>query len=153
MRQTKCKRVLDCVLTDMELIQRAKTMSQTMNKKVAADDKLKSATTQIKAEIAQLESEIKSLQVVVSSGKEFREIECKIDYDWDKRIKSVVRTDTGVIVEEDIIPESELQEHFKFLEDENKAIMSIPENEAEPLTAPIGEAVGESLANELETAS
>lgn len=130
MRQTKCKRILECKLTNEELILRAKTMSQTMNKHKAAEDRLKSATSQIKAEIQQLESEINGHQVVVASGNEFRELECVITYNWDDKTRSITRPDTGEIVEVDIIPESDLQEHLAILQEENNAILGVPENDS-----------------------
>lgn len=122
MREKKCKRVLECKLTDGEFISKAKELSLTLAKHDAAEDKLKSAQTQIKAEIQSLEGEVNKLKKVVASGIEFRELECLVHYDWDAKTKSIIRPDTGETVDVDIIPESDLQEHFSFLKEENEKL-------------------------------
>ena len=140
MRQSTCRRTLECKLTEKEFTERAKALSQALANKDRAEGRLKSATSQIKAEIEEHTSEYKSLQVVVASGLEFREITCNVVYDWDAKTKSIIRPDTGEIIDVDIIPESDLQEHMEGIAEENKILNMTPENEG-MFTAPISESV------------
>ena len=122
MRQKTCKKMLECKLTTEELVVRSKELSKALDEHDAAEDRLESARTQIKAEIASVEGTINKLKKVVGSGVEFREIECNIVYDWDKKEKIIVRSDTGETVDVDIIPEEDLQEHLELIERENAKI-------------------------------
>lgn len=119
MRITKEKLYLECVLTDAEKLRYGAEMAELLNKKSRAEDQLKSTSTAIKAEIAAHDAKINDLSGKISTGKERRDVECEINYDWDRKVKSWIRKDTGEVTKEDIIPERELQEELelKKLED------------------------------------
>ena len=122
MRQKTFKKMLECKLTTEEHLKKSMELSKTLDSIDAAEDKLEMAKSQIKSDITSLEATKNKLKKIVSSGVEFREVECDIVYDWDANTKSIIRPDTGEVVDVDIIPEADLQEHLSFLEEENREI-------------------------------
>jgi len=110
MRKTKEKLNLECVLTDQEKLAYSKQLAENLSKKQRAEDTLKSFNTQKKAEIAGLDAEINLKVDKINSGREYRDVECTIFWDWDRKVKVWTRTDTGEVAHEDIISEHELQE-------------------------------------------
>lgn len=112
MRLTKETRTLECILTDAEKLKYGAEMAELHYKKSRAEDQLKSIQSAIKADIAAHEAKINDLSQKISTGREYREVQCAIVYDWDRKVKSSIRNDTGEIAHEDIIPDRELQEEM-----------------------------------------
>jgi hypothetical protein len=79
---------------------------------IKAEDSLKSFSAQSKAEIQGAQEKINLLAAKLSTGKEYRNVICDVVYNWDNGTRTYVRTDTGEIAGDDIIPESDLQEHM-----------------------------------------
>ena len=129
MRLTKCKMHLECKLTQSEYLDRCKKMADAMNMLDREEDKLATSTSLIKASIKQYEGEVRKLRAVVQSASEMRDVDCKIEYCWDRKEKETIRLDTGEIVRVDTIDEHDLQEHSSVLAGENKEIGGIPEND------------------------
>jgi hypothetical protein len=109
---------LPCVLTEEDILRYTKDRSEHYGKMKAAQNTLDAYKKQVNSEIATHEAKIDLLEGKLSSGKEFRDIECDIVYDWKKQVKIWVRKDTGEHVKDDIITEYECQEQAK-LESEN----------------------------------
>jgi hypothetical protein len=122
MRKTKEKINLECILTDPEKLAYSKQLAENLSKKQRAEDTLKSFNTQKKAEIAGLDAEINLKVDKINSGREYRDVECTIFWDWDRKVKVWTRTDTGDVCKEDIISEHELQEECELQEEEQKKI-------------------------------
>jgi hypothetical protein len=112
MRLKKTSLSLECVLTDEEKLNCSKLQNDAINLKTQAEAELKSFSTQKKAEIASADAVIALYYQKISTGKEYRMIPCEIRYDFDKKEKLFIRTDTGEIAKQDIISESELQEEM-----------------------------------------
>lgn len=112
MRKTKENLHLECVLTDQEKLDYSKQLSENVSKKTRAEEHLKSFQTQIRAEITACDATINMLAEKLNTGKEYRMIECKIEYDFEKKEKVWIRKDTGEIAQQDIIDEKELQEEL-----------------------------------------
>lgn len=104
---------LECVLTDEETLKYAKEMAEATNKLNQLEDSKKSYNSQIKSEIDSAAAKVNLLSRKVASGKEYRDIECDIVYDWDEKVKRFYRKDTGEFVRECIISEYELQEEME----------------------------------------
>ena len=109
-RRTKETLTVECVLTDEEKLKYSKELSESVSKMQRANDSLKSFSTQIKSEIASCEAKINALADKLNSGREYRSVECQIKYDFDKKEKIWIRSDTAEIAKTDIITEKELQE-------------------------------------------
>lgn len=112
MRQEKDILHLECVLTDKEKLAYSKELSEAVSKKTRAEESLKSFQTQMRAEITGNEAKINLLAEKLNTGKEYREIDCEINYDFEKKEKTWVRLDTGEIVKTRAIPEEEMQEEM-----------------------------------------
>jgi len=110
MRKTKEKLTLECILTDQEKLVYSKQLAENLSKKQRAEDTLKSFKTQKTAEITGLDAEINLKVDKINSGREYRDVECAIFWDWDRKVKVWTRTDTGEVAKEDIIEEHEWQE-------------------------------------------
>lgn len=113
MRQKKQSLSLQCVLTDQEKLNCSQVQNQAIEQKANTEAELKSFSTQKKAEIASSDAIISLQYQKISTGKEYRMIECEIRYDFDAKIKQWVRLDTGEIAKQDIITEDELQEEIE----------------------------------------
>lgn len=112
-RITKEKVNLQCALTDEEKLRYGSEMSRHLNDLRQCEDSLASFKSQIKGEIETHEARINALSQKIYSGKEFRDVECEIEYDWEKKTRHWIRTDTGEIFKEEPIPECDLQEEME----------------------------------------
>jgi hypothetical protein len=112
MRITKEILDLECFLTDEEKLKYSKQMAEAFTNKCRAEDAMKSFSSQKKAEIQNLESAVNLLADKLNSGKEYRPIECMVEYNFDDKTKRWIRNDTQEIIKEDIITEEELQEEL-----------------------------------------
>ena len=65
-----------------------------------------------KAEIQESDGVIARLSEAINNGYEYRDVECRIAYDFQAKIKTWYRTDTGEVEKQDIISEGELQEEM-----------------------------------------
>lgn len=105
---------LQCALTDTELLIYAKAMAEANHKMIDAEKQKTEYNKQIGADISRYEALCHSIAHKIDTGKEFREVECRVVYDWTAKTKQWIRIDTGEIAKEDIIPEYELQEEIAF---------------------------------------
>jgi len=119
MRQTKTTLYLEVTLTEEELRLASKAMADAFQKRAQAEIKLDSFKKQVNADIASYEATFAKNSVLINSGKEYRSVPCKIEYDFIAKKKFYLRTDTLETVKDDIITEEELQEEIK-LQDEKE---------------------------------
>jgi hypothetical protein len=96
----KEKQYLECMLSDDELKQASRELADACQRKTSIEDQLATFKAQKKAEITQCDGEINKNTVLVSSGKEMRMVECEATLDFDSGKRTVVRLDSGVIVQE-----------------------------------------------------
>jgi hypothetical protein len=114
MRKTTENLTLQCVLTDEEKAKYAMQLAQAKLDKDRFEADKKSYDDQAKADISSCDSAMSKNSVLVSTGKEFRSVKCKIVYDWDKKTKTWYREDNGDEAKNDIISEFEIQEEIEF---------------------------------------
>jgi hypothetical protein len=100
---------LECILTDTEKLIYSKEMAESVGFRARAEDSLKSFSTQIKAQIAGHDAKINLLAEKLSTGREYREVECEIVKDFKAKTKSFIRKDTGDVARVDELSESDLQ--------------------------------------------
>lgn len=112
MRKTEETLLLECIFTDQEKLQYSKEMSEAVSEKARLEESLKSVQTQLKADIVSREGKINSFADKINTGKEHREVKCEIKYDFKKKQKRWIRSDTGKVAKECIIPDYELQEEM-----------------------------------------
>ena len=102
---------LECILNDTEKLAYSKDLGENITLKTRSEESLKSFQTQKKAEIAGHEAKINLLADKINTGREYREVECKIEFDWDEKVKSWVRKDTGANVKTERMSDEEISEH------------------------------------------
>lgn len=113
MEETKLfKKSLSCNLTDEELLAYSKELAKASQDKEGTDRKRKEVADDYKAQITKLDAEISILSRKIGNGYEHRDIECYWLYDWAASRKSLIRTDTGEIVQMAAIEESEKQKNL-----------------------------------------
>ena len=84
-------------------------MANNVKAKNLKESEKQSVVSQFKAYLDSLQSKIDSASEKVSSGFEFRGIKCKTKIDYTKNRKTTVRLDSGEIIKEIPIPESDRQ--------------------------------------------
>jgi hypothetical protein len=122
-RPTKETFSLKCMLTEEEKLKYGVEMSEAVSEKSRKEDDLKSVSTQFKAEIAGLNAKVGAIAEKIRSGSEYRNVECTIVYDWDRKVRTWIRKDTGEIYRDDIIPEHMLQEEMKLNHEKDKELV------------------------------
>jgi hypothetical protein len=133
MRKTKETLTLECILTEKQRMDYAKEMALNYNKKTAAENQLKAFKSSMNDIIDGCDAKISELNRKVDTGKEYREVNCEIDYDFDKKTKTWTRTDTKEICKDDIITEYELQEEMNFQQKQQEKANKAAESD-EPKT-------------------
>jgi hypothetical protein len=116
MRKTKENLQLECILTNEEKLTYSKNLSENISKKTRSEEQLKSFQAQMKAEITSCDAQIQIIAEKLNTGKEYRPIECDIQYNYSTKEKIWVRKDTGEIAKTDIISEFDLQEAMRLEE-------------------------------------
>lgn len=112
MRKQKETLNVECILTEQDKLAYAKSLAENISRRQRSEDGLKSFATQAKAEITGYEAQINLFSEKINTGREYRYIECEIEYDWEAKIKKWRRVDNKEICKEDIISERELQEEL-----------------------------------------
>ena len=72
----------------------------------------KNKAAELKAAIDKLKEEADELASKHRKGKEDRDVECEVTFNYDRKIVITVRTDTGEIIEERAMTAAELQLDF-----------------------------------------
>lgn len=99
-------------LTDEDRLKYSKELAEFINKKQLAEKQLKSFSSQKKAEIALAEEHISLYSEKINTGREYRDIECTVEYDWSKRVKKYISVSSEECMREDIISQADLQQHL-----------------------------------------
>jgi len=107
-RSLKCKftqEELDIMKTDLAAI-----TSELRSK----EEEKRAVASQFKSEIDGLVARTNVLADKINNGYEFRPIECDIDKDMDSKIMTVIRRDTGEVIEQRPLQDHELQSELNF---------------------------------------
>ena len=110
MRKVRDSMTLPCILTDEEKAKYSADLAQAVSDKKKHEGEMERFKSQNKAQITSCETTIDLCAELVNTGREYRSVECSIEYDFDNKTKKWIRIDTGEEVKHDIITESELQE-------------------------------------------
>lgn len=99
-RIQKEKQYLEVNLTDDEAKRASKELADAIQRKNAIEDQIATFKAQKKGEITQCSGEINKNTILVVTGKEMRMVECEVTLDFDTGKRTVVRIDSGLIVDE-----------------------------------------------------
>lgn len=103
---------MECRLTQDEVRAAAKTLADAIQRKDGVEARIEAFKTQAKADLAEIDAAIQRNSVLVNSEKEFRNVLCMVEFDWDNGVKTFFREDTGEQVKQERIAEQERQMHF-----------------------------------------
>jgi hypothetical protein len=110
--KTTEKRNLDVELTDLEVAAYADSLAiDKINLDNMKEEKARSNKAYTES-IKELDEALTEVAIKVRSKKEEREVECRWDYDFTLNTKTLIRTDTGEVVETRVIEASERQEQL-----------------------------------------
>lgn len=101
---------LACELTDEERIERGKALAGVLEDIGKLESDHEAQKRQMKSEMAALEARRNFLQVVVSRGSEYREVEVEDVADFGTGKWMRFRLDTGTVVSERVLNEAERQQ-------------------------------------------
>lgn len=111
-----CTEYLVCVLTDRELIDKAKELSKANEDLADVESRKKDIMADFTAQQKKHEANISVLSRVVSSGKEYREIKCQWEYNYTKMLKTLIRLDTMDTVKSAMLNQSDCQGKIALVE-------------------------------------
>jgi len=100
-------RSLQVPLTTEEITVRAKELSEILEQRSGVESAMKCYATSCKKEIAEMDIKINSLCQVVSSGKEYRQVDVTEKPNYERGLMETFRLDTGEIVDYRELKESE----------------------------------------------
>lgn len=110
-------RTLRTQLTADELAEAAETLAHATQELEKLEDEKKSFGSSIKARIDEASAKQRGMAAIVASKHDWREVRCSSRRDFDAQTLTVVRLDTGEVVESRRLRESELQTALPFGEE------------------------------------
>ena len=104
-------------LTEAEILAYSRQLAKANQDEVQIEARLKEVKDDFKHQSSKVIAEIGMLSSRINSGEEYREVECRWEYNWHKGEKRLIREDTGEVIGEQVITDYERQEQIK-LDDE-----------------------------------
>ncbi len=120
---------LSCILTDPERIKYSQQLAEAIQERGREEDDLKSYKSSAKFRQDSIDGRVNDLTTKISTGKEFRDVECEIVWDFKKREKTWKRKDAKEVVRTARITDEELQEEIRFQDAQKPDKKSKPEAE------------------------
>lgn len=109
MKKETIVQTLPCILTREELEDRSRRLAAAVQASSELEKEKKAINDQIKAREAAFDAEITNMSGQITSGKEYRQIECEWVFDWDKGFKVFQRLDNYEVLQTQKITEQERQ--------------------------------------------
>ncbi len=100
---------LKCEFTSEELLDLADEMTQKMDTREKKQGEFDSIKKQYNGELSTLDEEVRVKQRLIRDKYEFRAIPCQIERDYNTKTFTLIRLDSGEIVEQRKLRTSELQ--------------------------------------------
>ena len=105
---------LKTILTEKEVLVYSKQLAKANQDVGQIEAQLKEVKDDFKARASKVEAEIDILSRKVSTGEEYKEVQCFEQFNWKDGTKEIIREDSGEVVASYDITEYEKQEHMKF---------------------------------------
>lgn len=102
-------RTLQCKLDDTEVLNYGRQIAREQTELETAEQRKKEVMSQLKADIEKHTSAIRSLSSKIATGYEYRAVKCQKVVDGTENRVSIVRDDTGEVIEERPLNDDELQ--------------------------------------------
>lgn len=107
------KKELPVQLNQDELMEKGRELAKLQQDKVAQEEQAKSAAATFKDRVQSAQTSINMLSRDISNGYEYRQVECRWEYDWVGSKKVLVRQDTFETVKTELITQSDRQESLE----------------------------------------
>ena len=118
MKTTTEKRLLECVMTQEEILHEAHVLSQAIDRQTELENELKAMATQAKAQLAREEATIETATQRITSGKMHKMVDVAIIPDYSAGIVLTERRDTYEIIERRDMTPREIQTEIDLQEKE-----------------------------------
>lgn len=102
-------RDLPCILNDDEIRLYGRKLADLEHHREQVALKKKAAVGGFKVELDAIDAGIRDLVTAIRDGMDRREVPCEWVYHWESFAKELMRTDTGGIIERDMIGDDERQ--------------------------------------------
>lgn len=102
-------RSLPCTLTEAEFLERSRGLANVTNDIATEEARQVEVKAEMKARLAVLTAQQAKLASAVSRGEEYRDVEVLVEFDENALLVRSVRSDTGALVDERPMTESERQ--------------------------------------------
>lgn len=104
------------LLTITELLEISKELARANQDLARATNQKKEMAASFAATQKIAEAGIENLSLKISTGKEYRDVECSVTFDQKQMKKIIIRMDTGEVVETTKLTTADLQEELEFYE-------------------------------------
>jgi len=101
------QRELYCPLTPFELSERSAELAGVIQKQAEIEAEKKSVMSNFADRLNKIIMDSRIFARIVAEKRERRMIECKWEYDYSRNVKTLIRLDTGEMVEESVLSENE----------------------------------------------
>lgn len=107
-----CKQTLKVVLTEQESLNYGKESARMLEEKTAFEEQLQEIKDSYKGKLSACDALIHKNARLINSGYEYRSVDCEWRYNWKDSKKTLIRNDTGEVINEVDIENHERQEGF-----------------------------------------
>lgn len=114
-RVEKGKAYLPCILTQKEIYDAGKSLTDALKRRAECENRLDSVKQQIKGEATAADGDIAKYGALVSSEKEHRMVDVEVRFDFPLGKKETVRMDTGELIKTERITDEERQKVMVFM--------------------------------------
>lgn len=114
MNENITRRSLVVNLTEQEITDFSKELARITTLQAEIEEEKKTVTSSYKEKLDRCTSESRSLARKISTRQDYREVECEWKFDYNRRMKTLFRTDTWEQVEERKLTADELHHEFDF---------------------------------------
>lgn len=108
----KEKKELKVILTTEERLEIGQNIARESTQMASEEETKTEVVSEFKARIESHKAKIAELSRTLMNGYQFREVECRREFDFKKGIVAIIREDTGELVKERPITEQERQDNL-----------------------------------------
>ena len=106
------KKVLACKLNNVELQSAGKELARLSQELKEMEGQKSRVASEFSARIKSTKCNIEIESLKISTGEQYKEVECEVVRDWDARTKTTIRNDTKEVISTVKMDESEQKELF-----------------------------------------
>lgn len=125
-------KVLPCVLTEKELLEKAKSLAYQISQYNALDEEKGQVMADFKSRLKAINNQINDLKNQIANEKEYRNVSCVESANFTENSVTTTRMDTGEIIDTRVMEGWERQQHLPLSEEEKEKEENQAELDSEP---------------------